>query len=1231
LNQFAGTSRFEVRRRLGQGGMGIVYEAWDRERRQAVALKTLREIDANALYRLKNEFRALRGLQHPNLISLGELIEDSGRWFYTMELVDGVDFLSYVRDDRGVPAIDREGHISPSADTMRSMRAAPVRHHAPLVNYELLRPALAQLAQGLDALHEAGKVHRDVKPSNVLIDPLGRLVLLDFGLIWDVSADDRRSMRHVVGTPEYMAPEQASGQAVGPPADWYSVGVLLYESLCGRAPFEGAPMRVLLEKQQRPITPPGDLVEGLPADLDELTRSLLAFEPEARPSGDQVMRALGVGRPSRSFGPAITQAPVFVGRERELGMLADAFDEVSRGACVCVAVCGESGLGKTALVRHFGRDLDDAERAIVLTGACYENELVPFKAVDGAIDDLVRALARLDAAELEEVLPTHVDLLARMFPVLGRIEAIAHRRVKRQSEPDPHEQRARAFGAFRRLLVALGKRAPVVLLIDDVQWADLDSARLLQRLLAPPDPPRLLVLLTARTRAEVAGSRIAEDARVVDLAPLDASAAHELSRRLTERSEHPGTLGEDAILADAGGHPFFIQELVRYAAVSGKPTEGIRLDDAIRARAAGLGASGLRLLELLAVSGAPLPQTVLRLATGLEPADFARQRAILCTVNLARLDAGSRDTLALYHSRVGEAVRGIPGVDPPRLHAELAQALERSGVAEQQPELVVLHLEKAGEPARAAAYARRAAERAAAQLAFERAAALFRTALRVGKFDRADTHALRLALGHALVSTGRGAEAADAFLEATDHDDPVIRLDCRRLAAEQLLVSGHIERGLELLERLLADIGTPLPRTPARTIAALLWQRLRLRARGLGWKERSASQVTKESLVHMDAARAVSHGLSMVDYVRGALFNARLVRLALDSGDLVRIGDALALEAVYVGCQGKRGLPRARALADVALELGARSQHPRLLAFAAGCDGTVVYFSGRFREAAAKMTASAEMLQRVAEIDFWELNNSRLFQIFAYRFLGALREVRTLTNRYLEDAISRGDAYFGTSLRRSSVGFELAAGNVATARERLDSATWPDNPIWFHVQSWYELEGESLYGLYTGEPDATLTRLEPTFARMDASPLKRVHIVWCLQRFLHAILALSCERRPEAEVLHLARATSRWLASGATVYSWPMAEILAAALAEREGRRDAARRHWARASARADAAEMADLAATARFRLGQLLGGDEGAELVRLAREWAASEGVAGDTFFDLTSPRRPRTMPLLT
>ena len=128
-SDFRSTGRFDVRRRLGEGGMGVVYEAWDRERRARVAIKTLRTLSAEGILRFKNEFRALQDLSHPNLCTLGELICDAGQWFFTMELVDGVDLLDWVRPARdhwsdhavSEPRLDP----TPSADPLRRTATLP--------------------------------------------------------------------------------------------------------------------------------------------------------------------------------------------------------------------------------------------------------------------------------------------------------------------------------------------------------------------------------------------------------------------------------------------------------------------------------------------------------------------------------------------------------------------------------------------------------------------------------------------------------------------------------------------------------------------------------------------------------------------------------------------------------------------------------------------------------------------------------------------------------------------------------------------------------------------------------------------------------------------------------------------------------------------------------------------------------------------------------------------------
>src|SRR5262249_18844737 len=161
---FGGTDRFAVVCRLGAGGMGVVYRAFDRERNAEVALKTLRDVDAQSLLRFKQEFRALADLSHPNLVRLGELVCRRGPRRFAMERVEGADLLAWVRP--GTPATVDDDQISPDADTAtRDFGAAP-----PSCDLARLRQVLPQLVEGISALHRAGKLHRDIKPSNVLVD-----------------------------------------------------------------------------------------------------------------------------------------------------------------------------------------------------------------------------------------------------------------------------------------------------------------------------------------------------------------------------------------------------------------------------------------------------------------------------------------------------------------------------------------------------------------------------------------------------------------------------------------------------------------------------------------------------------------------------------------------------------------------------------------------------------------------------------------------------------------------------------------------------------------------------------------------------------------------------------------------------------------------------------------------------------------------------------------------------
>ena len=163
--------RFVIRRALGRGGMGTVYEAWDEEHHALVALKTLTHTDPGSLYYLKNEFRSLSEVTHPNLVALHEFFSDRDRWFFSMELIRGPRFDMHVRD------------MQP--DDPESTATIGTRAY----DEARLRNALRQLVQGVQAIHAAGKLHRDLKPANVLVDRGERVVILDFGLASE-QADD---------------------------------------------------------------------------------------------------------------------------------------------------------------------------------------------------------------------------------------------------------------------------------------------------------------------------------------------------------------------------------------------------------------------------------------------------------------------------------------------------------------------------------------------------------------------------------------------------------------------------------------------------------------------------------------------------------------------------------------------------------------------------------------------------------------------------------------------------------------------------------------------------------------------------------------------------------------------------------------------------------------------------------------------------------------------------------
>jgi serine/threonine protein kinase len=252
--------RFELRELLGRGGMSEVWLAEDRDLGRPVALKLLAGGAEPA--RLVREARAIAALSHPHIAGLYDVGEADGRPYLVLEYLPGGTLQDRLEDDRPLP--DRE-----------TSRLA------------------TQIAAGLAHAHASGIVHRDLKPSNVLFDAEGRAKLADFGIAQAAGQATLTEAGTVMGTAAYLSPEQAEGKPVGPPADIYSFGVLVYRLLTGRLPFTGqTPLEVALKHQRERPAAIASIRPAAPAELASLAERALAKNPSDRPQDGAELTAL---------------------------------------------------------------------------------------------------------------------------------------------------------------------------------------------------------------------------------------------------------------------------------------------------------------------------------------------------------------------------------------------------------------------------------------------------------------------------------------------------------------------------------------------------------------------------------------------------------------------------------------------------------------------------------------------------------------------------------------------------------------------------------------------------------------------------------------------------------------------------------------------------------------------------------------------------------------------------
>jgi len=831
---FAG-GRYQVRGFLGEGGRKRVYAAYDTALRRDVALATVKTegLDEAGLLRVRREAQAMALLgDHPHIVTVHDIGEEDGRPFIVSQFMSGgsiEDLLGRAEDHR-------------------------------LALSEALRLA-TEIAAALEHAHSRGVIHRDLKPANIWLAEDGSARLGDFGLA--VAADHSRitSEGMMVGTVAYMAPEQALGGDVGVPADLYSLGALVYELLTGRPPFVGGDAVSIISQHlnTQPMAP-GWHNPGIPRALSALVLELLAKNADERPASAAAVRrrleeiAASPSEPTLEmsnagqFPPVRPQARLgrrgrFVGRAEELGLLRTAIEAAldCRGGLVMVS--GEPGIGKTRLVEEAGV-YARLRGAQVLTGRCYETEpVLPFLPFAEAIrayvvreppDDLLK--------ELGEGASDVASLVSEVRQRLPDLPASAR--------PEGDEARYHLLESVSAFLLNAAAIHPIVLVIDDLHWADGPSLRLLCQLARRLPESRLLVVGTYRDVEMARGHPLTEALgelrrergfEQLALSGLTPTEVHEMIEALAERrlDESEEALSQ-AMWRETEGNPFFLEEVVRHLLQTGgayweagkwvidlASLDGFKLPEGIREvvgrRFSGLPAETREVLAKAAVIGRQFDVAVLGRMGGLDDDVLlnAVEEAVDARLIVEVPSTQGRGAYAFAQPVVSQMLYEELSVPRrQRLHRDAAHAIEAVHSGNLSPHLGSLshHYSRAGpgETGRAIECGIAAGEVALEAFSYNEAALHWRSVLNLLEATGATEARAQLLgrLGDVLFSTGLDPDASLQCLEQA------LRL-YEALGQEVMVADMHTRIGRNLATfPVIMDI--PRARHHYQTAAAIL-------------------------------------------------------------------------------------------------------------------------------------------------------------------------------------------------------------------------------------------------------------------------------------------------------------------------------------------------------------------------------------------------------------------------
>ena len=978
------SSRYRILNSLGKGGMGEVFLADDTQLGRKVAIKFVTEAlesDPTARERLHREARSAAALDHPYICKIHEIADVDGRTGIVMEHVSG----------ETLQAALAPGPVSPR----RALEIA------------------GESAEALDEAHKHRLVHRDLKPANVMLTEQGHVKVMDFGLAKAIESasgplDNAETVVLLtesgvrIGTPGYMAPEQLLGGQTDTRSDIFAFGILLYEMLAGVHAFhrtsQSGTMAAILRDTPAPVT---QYQEALPDSAKAALDRLLVKEPERRHQSFAEVRTdlrrlldglSGVTPMSRlaptasaAETPSVRRTP-FGGREAERAEIRRLLEQAVDGRGATVLVGGEPGVGKTRFTEELLREARE-RGCLALVGHCYETEgqppFIPF------VELLERASKIVERAAFREALGDAAPEVAKIAPELRRVFPD----IPAPIELPPDQQRRFLFNAYQAFTERAARAMPMVLVLEDLHWADEPTVLLMQHLAQHLAPLPLLVVGTyrdveldvGRPWAKVLESLVRERlATRITLRRLPETDVEQMLQALSGQPPPAALAG--VVYRETEGNPFFVEEVFQHLKEEGRlfddtgrwrpdldidelqVPEGVRL--VIGRRLERVSVDTRKALRVAAVIGRNFELAVLEAAAGIDgdpllDALEEAERAQLIT----SATSGREIQYTFAHELVRQTLHANLSLPRrQRLHLRVSEAIEavHAHATEKHAAALAHHFYQAGSLADADKTVRHlttAGRQALTAAAFEDAVRFYTTALSFERLDEKERADLMFERGGALRSLAQADDAIADWQAALSAYAALGDADAvARTAWDLVWILLWQDRGADALavaeqaERVVPDEAT---RERARVLAIV--------GACCGWLGDYATFLQRSTEARVIAQRlADQHLLGQVLALQTNMYwNFSKVRQTVDAGrdgveasraagDVWDLASTLAILGFGLGFSGAP--EEARRAADEAEQLAVR----------VGCDGAAANAGAVRTMATAMLSGELDAVERSA-------------------------------------------------------------------------------------------------------------------------------------------------------------------------------------------------------------------------------------------------------------------------